>query len=298
MKKVHVISKTIPNDRLNTLASECDLLIFNDNPAGKDDVINRIGDAEIIVTNAHAVIDEHLLTQCAKLKHICTCTAGINHIDLEACKSRNINVKWHQGYCARTLAEKSFAFILMAMNHILPAIDNVRDGGWNYMGYEGRELPGKKLGIFGMGSSGKILANFAKTFGMEVRGTNSKTSDKETNEILSESDVISLNMPLTEQTKHFLNEERLALLKSDIVIVNIARGLLIDEKALISFLCNNPKAVATLDVLAVEPPEQNNELFRLPNVIITPHMAWNTKESQELLQNRLLNDVKEAINQG
>ncbi len=297
MKKLRILGQTsLQKHHLEELGKFSELELFQDN-AGKDydETIRRTGDAEIIIINSFTHVNRYVLDNTPNLKEIITACAGTNHIDLEACRDKGIPVRSYSGYCARTLAEKSFALILMSMNKMLPAILDTKAGNWNYAGFQGRELAGKKLGIFGMGSTGQVLKGFAEAFGMGVSGTNSKTPMAESEEILAGSDVISLHMPLDEQTKHFLNADRLAMLKKDVVIVNAGRGALIDEQALIGYLRDNPAATAALDVLEQEPPEPDNPLLHIPNAIVLPHIGWLSEQSSEVLANSVFKDAMTVI---
>ncbi len=182
------------------------------------------------------------------------------------------------------------------MNQILKAVKNYEDNRWDYLSFRGRELFGKTLCILGYGNTGKFIENYAKAFGMRVLCINSKTSENEVLEILKQADVITITMSLNSSTYRYLNKEKLNYLKNDVVIVNTARGGIINEDDLAGFLSENKNAIAFLDVLQNEPPDENHPFRTLPNVIVTPHIAWNSVESDAYISNSFYSSIVSSIN--
>ncbi len=298
MKKVKIIGRTcLRRHQLDALREQCDLEVFPDNVPlhSVDEVIRRIGDAEIAVVNTFTPLPEEVAERCSQLKHVVSGSAGIDHVDLDAFRSRGIEVVWFPSYCIRTMAEKTFAFILMAMNEIPSALRSVQNGRWDYLSFLGHELEGKTLGILGLGATGALLKRFAEAFEMKVLGVTSKSSHAEVEDLLRASDVVSLHMPLTQATRHFLNRERLSLMKDHVAIINVARGKLIDEAALLEFLEAHPKARAFLDVLEEEPPSVDHPFRNRPNITITPHIAWGSHEAVERLGNQMYEGLKRLL---
>lgn len=274
---------------LQALGDVCELVTFDTNVAAGDidRVISRARDADVIGVNAFTPITAEVIAALPRLRAIVTCSAGTDHIDLDACHRAGITVHSFPAYCARTLAEKTMAYILMGLNRIVPAIDSVRAGNWAYRGFQGREAPGRTIAVVGHGGTGGIVSLLCGALGFTVEPMNSTTSDAERARILTAADVVTLHMPLNDRTRNFLNEETLALLKEDVVIVNTARGGLVDDDALAAFLSRSPDATAFLDVLTTEPPGKDHPYQRLANAVITPHIGWNSVESDENLATRM-----------
>lgn len=288
MKSVKILGKTnlrpAQIDRLHTIS---DLEVFDSNVPDRStaEVVSRAAGAEIILINAFTPVDADAVAALPGLRAIVSCSAGIDHVDLVACRKARVKVSWFPGYCARTLAEKTFSYILMGLNKIVPALDNVRSGRWDYLDFQARETSGRSIGITGYGATGKIVRQFCEPFGFAVMTADSKTAEDELARILSTADVVTLHMDLNPKTERFLRAETLRLLKADVVIVNTARGELVNDRDLVDFLSSHPRATAFLDVLAVEPAAPESAYRKLQNAFITPHIGWNSVESDGLLAN-------------
>lgn len=272
--------------QLEALDAECDLKTFDANvaPGDTDSVIARAQGADIIGVNAFTPVTARVVESLPQLRAIVTCSAGTDHIDLAACRRAGITVHSFPAYCTRTVAEKTLAYILMGLNRIVPAVDSVRAGHWDYRGFQGREAPGRTVAVIGHGGTGRIVAQFCTALGFTVETMNSTTPEAEKHRLLAAADVVTLHMPLTERTRHFLNDATIGLLKDDVLVVNTARGGLIDDVALAAFLSRRPDAMAFLDVLGIEPPRTWGHLYRgLPNAVVTPHIGWNSVEADERL---------------
>lgn len=297
--KVAIITRTVlRSEQIERLESQCKLAVHYDIPDPKPECIaERIGDSNIVVTNVWSPVTQEVLEECKFVKSILTCSAGTDHIDLEYCEKVGIHVSSYPDYCVNTMAEKALAFILMALNQIVPAVDHAKEGGWDYSAFQGRECCGITLGIMGYGKTGRRLGELATAIGINILHTNSKSSTDHVAHVLSTSDVVSLHMSANQQTRHFLNKKRLDLLKSDAIIVNVSRGSLVSDSDLLNFLIENDRSIAMLDVLEKEPPPINYPLIQCKRAIVTPHIAWNSSDAQKRLGDLLCSGILDAINQ-
>lgn len=265
----------------------------------------RIKDADIVITNK-VVLDRELIERANNLKLICVCATGTNNIDLQAAAEKNIPVKNVAGYTGTSLAQHTLALILALATRWHQYSDDVQRGAWVQspvfcrLDYPVMELDGKVLGIIGYGDLGQKVARLGEALGMHILVADSFTGEQKPGrvplaELLAESDVISLHCPLTAQTDQLVNRDFLASMKNSAFLINTARGGLVDEPALLSALKNHQIAGAALDVLSVEPPPADHPLLAgdIPNLIITPHSAWISRESRQ----RLLDGVVDNINQ-
>jgi phosphoglycerate dehydrogenase-like enzyme len=298
LPEVRIISKTILDEkRINEISKLSNLKADKDNVkrGDREELLKRIGNAEIVLFNSFTHIPDDVLKECSTLKYLISTTAGINQVNVKTCEELGITVKHFPGYCAQTIAEKTLGYIIFGFNKIIPAIQNVKDGNWHYARFQGRELHNKNLCVLGMGAIGNKVAKLCKTVGMNILGVNSTTPRDEVTQYLKEADAISINMSLNESTKNFFNKESLKLLKKDVILINSGRGGHIVEEDLADYLNQNPNAHAFLDVLCDEPMKADNPLKNLSNVTITPHIAWNSKEAYEELMNQSYQMVRTAI---
>lgn len=250
-------------------------------------------------------------------------STGIDHIDNDYCYKKNIKVLNLTQYGKVTVAEYQFALLLNLTRKINITQNSVREKGLNKDGLEGIDLYHKTIGIIGYGNIGKHVSKIAKGFGMKVivnTRTINKALEKKDNityvsleELCKQSDIISINVPLTEKTYHLINKELLSIMKNEVIIINTARGKVIDTDNLIEFLENKKIKLAALDVLEgekylkgdfcdIKDKEKTvnnyNKLINLPNVIVTPHNAYNTKEANSRICSEtidiLLRIIKES----
>lgn len=279
--------------QVERLAALAELETFTTNvPRGSEqDVVSRASGAGLVVVNVFTPMTSRVVSALPELRAIVSCSAGIDHVDLEACRAAGVQVRWFPGYCARTVAEKTMCAILMGLNRIVPAIDDVRAGRWSYLSHQAREAPGRSVAVIGRGATGTIVQELCEAFGFVVRTASSSTTPAELREILACADVVTLHLPLRATTEHFLRAETLALLKPDVVIVNTARGGLVHDRDLVEFLAANQGATAFLDVLDTEPIQPDNPYLDLPNAVVTPHIGWNSVEADE----RLATNVEQAV---
>lgn len=268
-------------------------------------VINRIGDSDAIFLNK-INITEDILSACPNLKYIGVLATGYNVIDLEACRKRGITVTNIPAYSTDSVAQHVFAFILHFTNHVALHNQSVQSGDWQrcpdfcYWNAPLAELAGKTLGIFGYGNIGKKVSQIARAFGMKVICT-TRTPKEEMptavtfDELLRQSDFVSLHAPLTPQTTHIINKESLSLMKKSAYLINTARGGFIVEKDLAEALEKGKIAGYAADVLESEPMAADCPLFHAKNCIITPHIAWAPLETRARLQNIAYENLKAFI---
>ncbi|WP_193164987.1 D-2-hydroxyacid dehydrogenase [Microbulbifer hainanensis] len=263
----------------------------------------RIADADVVITNK-VVLDRALIENAPNLKLICVCATGTNNIDLDAAAEKNIPVKNVTGYTGSSLAQHTIALLLALATRWHLYSEDVRKGEWSQspifcrLDHPVMELAGKKLGIIGYGDLGQKVAGLGEALGMEVLLAESFTGEQKAGrtplpQLLAETDVISLHCPLTQETDKLVDSAFLDAMKPGAFLINTARGGLVDEAALAAALRSGHLGGAALDVLSVEPPPADHPLLAgdIPNLIITPHNAWISRESRQ----RLLDGVVENI---
>lgn len=267
-------------------------------------VAERAAGCPIVLTNK-VVFDAVLMDSLPDLKYIGVLATGYNTIDIKAAKERGITVTNIPAYSTMSVAQSVFALLLGLTNRVEHYATLNRSGVWTaspdfcYWNTPLTELDGKTFGIVGFGNIGRAVARIALAFGMKVIAYTSKSQKDlpqgvvkaSRDEIFSLSDVVSLHCPLTPETRGLVNRENLSLMKPTAIIINTSRGPVVDDNALAEALRNGRIAGAALDVLSQEPPEDSNPLLTAPNCIITPHIAWATREARE----RLMNIAKENL---
>lgn len=271
----------------------------------KEEIALRIRDAEIIVVNK-VKLDAEVLESASKCRCICVTATGYNNIDLEKAREKGIVVMNASNYGTLSVAQHVFALLMEITNNIAVHNQSVKNGDWGnqpdfcYWKEPLERLEGKTIGIIGFGTIGQAVSKIALAFGMEVKVTtrNKEKANKmgfETltiEQLISVSDIITLHLPLTEETKHIMNKRIFQKMKENAILINTSRGDLINEEHLYEALKKNRPGYAALDVLKEEPPTQKNPLFELDNCLITPHVAWASKQSRE----RLMEITAENIN--
>lgn len=291
----------------NELEKLGDLTVYDRTPG--DLVSERSEGADIIFTNKTPVRAE-VIKELNTLKFIGVLATGYNVVDIVTAKERGIIVSNVPGYGTTSVAQFTFALLLELCHRIQKHSDSVFDGRWSesrdfsYWNSPLIELQGKTIGIIGFGDIGSKAGDLATAFGMNIIATgrrrtgqehrqNFKWADLDT--LLTESDVVSLHCPLFPETQGLLNAERLRRMKGSSFLLNTSRGPLIVEEDLAEALNNNIIAGAAVDVLSIEPPSHNNPLFKAKNCIITPHMAWATREARQRLMEIAVNNLSEFI---
>lgn len=276
----------------DALAKLGDLVLYDrTTPA---EVISQAHDADAVLTNK-TVLDESILCKLPHLKYIGILATGTNVVDLNVARKHGIVVTNVPAYSTPSVAQAAFALLLELTNHVALHDKAAHEGEWvNAMDFcftkaPLTELSGKVLGIVGYGEIGQAVATIGRAFGMHILAT-ARTPREcrevrfvEMDRIFSESDVISLHCPLTPETRELVSAERIARMKPSAILINTARGGLVDEWALADALNHGRIAGAGLDVLGTEPPSSDNPLLTAQHCLITPHIAWATLESRSRL---------------
>lgn len=272
--------------------------------SSNEEILERVKEQEIVITK-EMTIGRDLIEKfppCVKL--ICEAGTGYNNIDIEAARERNITVCNIPGYSSEAVAQLVITFILnltSSLSEQQRMIENKNyDNFTKYLKVPHFEIQNKTLGVVGTGAIGQQVIKVAKALGMNIivySRTQKDLGDPaikfvSLEELLKESDFVTLHCPLTSETKHLINKSRLELMKRNAFIINTARGAIINELDLIEALKNKKIAGAALDVQEQEPPELDNPLFNMKNVILTPHIGWRCLESRQRLLNLLADNVE------
>lgn len=279
-----------------------------------DQTYERAKEADIIITSK-VLLTRELLAKLPKLKLIAITATGTNNVDMAAAQELGIVVKNVTGYSSVTVPEHVMGMIY-ALKHSLMSYhrDQIMTDRWAtcgqfcYVDYPVTDIRGSTLAIFGKGNTGSEVARLAQAVGMRVIFAEHKNAQViregyvPFEEAFKQADIVSLHCPLTEQTQHLINAETLALMKPTAYLINTGRGPLVDEKALLEALENRQIAGAALDVLAKEPPELDDPLMlaakRLPNLLITPHVAWASDSAVTTLVNKVTENMETFVATG
>jgi len=278
--------------------------------ANASDIQHCLEGAEIIVSNK-VVIDRQIIGISKQLKLICVAATGFNNVDVEAANQSGIQVCNVRAYATSSVVQHVFSLILSLNRKLLSYNKSSINGNWShsdffcYFGEPVSELEGKTLGIIGYGELGQSVAKVAECFGMKVliahshHPGNVQDGRVDLAGLLAASDVVSLHCPLTESNYHMIADKEFSLMKPDAMLINTARGGLVDEVALLHALKINKIGAAALDVLEEEPPSVNNALInhQVDNLIITPHVAWASRESRQRLVDEVAANIQ-AFQQG
>ncbi len=268
------------------------------------EVAARIAEAEVVISNK-VVLDATTLHQAPRLKLIGVAATGVNNVDLSAAAAQGITVCNCRGYGTAAVVQHVFALLLALYTRWPDYHQAVRDGRWQQasqfclLDFPIRELAGKTLGIIGYGELGQGVARVAEAFGMRVLvaqrpGTVDATEERVPLPVLlPQVDVLSLHCPLTPETRGLIGAWELALMRRDAILINTARGGLVDEALLADALRRGALGGAGVDVLSLEPPVGGNPLLApdIPNLILTPHCAWGSRESRQRLVGQLAENI-------
>lgn len=267
------------------------------------EVVPRLKDSDIAIINKVKMTDE-VIKSLPKLKLICVTATGYDNISLSACKERGVALCNVKGYSTHSVAQVTMSLVLSLMTHLDEYCDSVKNGEYQNSGIENRltpvfhELYGKTFGIVGLGNIGRQVARIAEAFGCNVLcfkrtpDQNYCCVDLET--LLKNSDIVTLHLPLNDQTEKIIGKKELSLMKPNAILVNVSRGAVTDEKAVAEALKNHTIGGFATDVYSVEPMENIsplNEIKDFENVLLTPHMAWGAYESRI----RCINEIAENI---
>ena len=265
-----------------------------------DETAGRIADAELVVTNK-VPLDRELLSQAAGLKLVCIAATGTDKVDLQAAGELGIQVSNVTGYATPSVVQHVFSLILALSTRLVSYDRDVREGVWQaqsnfcLLDHPISEIAGKTLGIIGYGELGKGVSRIAEAFGMQVlvcARPGSRTPGPGRvllEDLLPQVDVLTLHVPLADNTRSLIGREQLARMKDSALLINTARGGIVDEQALADALTKGALGGAGIDVLNREPPAADSPLLTgdIPNLIVTPHIAWASRESRQ----RLLDEI-------
>ena len=270
-----------------------------------EQLAEKIGNYEVIVVRSRTKIVKELVEKAVKCKIIARVGVGLDNIDQDAAKAKNIRVINAVEGAITAVAELVVGLMLSMAREIPRADREIRNGNWIKKEMMGSELKGKYLGIIGLGNIGKRLGRLARALNMNIIGYDAVPIDEEFSKevglmksdldtLLASSDYVSLHVPLLDSTKHMINAEKLGLMKKTAHIVNTSRGGVIDEEALYNALKDGNLAGAALDVFEVE-PATGNKLTNLPNFVATPHIGAQTKEAQSLAANVIAEKIIQIL---
>lgn len=264
--------------------------------------------ATIAITNK-APITRAVLEAAPRLRLVAVAATGVNNVDLEACRARGVSVTNIRGYAEHTVPEHVFMLLLALRRNLIAWRQTLHARAWQrsrefcLFDHEMHDLNGSTLGLIGHGSIGQGVERLARAFGMQVLLAEHK--DAATcrpgytpfDEVLARADHLTLHCPLTESTRNLIGAREFGLMKRSAVLINCARGGIVDEAALITALTSRRIAGAALDVLAVEPPAAGNPLLdlELPNLLITPHVAWASREAMQSLGEQLIRVIESFV---
>lgn len=272
---------------------------------GKEETIGRIGKSDIVLLNK-VPINAEILDACPSVKLICCLSTGYNVVDIHAARERNIPVCNVPAYSTAAVSQFTFALLLELCHRVGHHDKTVHDGKWAscpdfcYWDTPQMELAGKTMGIIGFGRIGQAVGRIAQAMGMKVLAySRSRRTECEAiaeyvdlDTLLSQSDIVSLHCPLFPETEHLINSNTIAKMKDGAILLNTARGHVIDEEAVASALKSGKLRGAAMDVVSEEPIWADNPLLTAPNCIITPHMAWAPMETRQ----RILDVTVQNIN--
>jgi len=267
------------------------------------DVVARIGDAPVILTNK-TVISAEVMAACPNLRYIGVLATGYNVVDIAEAKKRGIVVTNVPAYSTPTVAQFTMALLLEIALHVGHHSRVVHEGKWSacrdfaFWDYPLMELQGKTFGIVGYGSIGKEVARVAQAFGMKVLAYSRHGAEEfhtELDELYAKSDIVSLHCPLTAENTGMINKDTIAKMKDGVIILNTARGGLINEADLRDALVSGKVYAAASDVTTREPINADSPLLGLDNMIITPHIAWAATEARQRLLSVAIDNVRQYL---
>lgn len=278
MKNV-LLLETIADDAFELLKQAENIQIFTaygDTPLEK---ILSEHPIHAIITRGKGQVSQALMAACPDLQVAARCGVGLDNVDVKGATARKIKVVNAPGANASTIAEHSLALMLMLQRNVYQSINEVKSGNWEARNhFQGDELRGKTIGILGLGNIGKKVAKLADAFGMNVMYWSRTKAESDYKfasfeDVLSQSDIISIHLPYLPETHHLIDEKAFSLMKPNVLLINTARGTIIDQDILYKNLENNRISGFGADVLAKEPPTPNDPLLTHPNALITAHVG-------------------------
>ena len=260
------------------------LTVWETPPADDADMIRRCADAEVVI-EVNRPLNADFFAACKKLRLVAVAFAGIDHIDIAAAAKAGVTVKNCPGYCADAVAELVFGLVTVVQRRLV-AFDAATRRGGSRDGFIGRELRGKNFGIVGYGHIGKRVATLAKAYGCDVfattrhPGSDGDVTFLPLKELVATCDVVSLHLPLTEESRDLFDAATIAAMKDGAILINTARGPIVDSEALLAAVESGHLAGAGIDVFETEPPlAADHPLCRSDHIVVTPHIGFATGEA-------------------
>lgn len=276
-----------------------------------NEAVERMKDKDIVITNK-VLLDKAKLSQIPSIKLICLTATGVNNVDLDYCKEQGIAVCNVAGYSTNSVTQHTFAMLFYILEKLKFYDDYVKDGGYSKsdiftcLDRPFFELAEKTFGIIGLGTIGKSVAKVARAFGCKVcyystsgLNKNADFQQMELDELLSNSDIVSIHAPLNKDTYNMINYDKMKVMKSDAILLNLGRGGIVNENDLARALDDNLIAGAAIDVLENEPILKDNPLLKIKNsnkLLITPHIAWSSIEARNRLMKEVFLNIESYIN--
>jgi len=302
--KHHVVFLDRQSVKANVRRPRCAQTYIEHDKTAPSEIVERLRDATVAIVNK-VVLREPTLAQLPKLKLIAMAATGYDCIDIESCRRRGIAVANIRNYAVHTVPEHVFAMVLALRRSLLAYRRDVEQGEWQrseqfcFLTHPIGDLFGSTLGILGEGAIGQGAAAIGRGFGMKVLFADHEPPKAPgveftpLQQVLETSDVISLHLPLMPSTRNLIGIEQLRRMKRNAILINTARGGLVDEGALVQALDEGLIAGAGFDVLTVEPPRDGNPLLqvRRPNFILTPHVAWASDGAMQFLADQMIDNV-------
>lgn len=305
MKIVCVANDPVIKNYLQPLNKFGELDVRLKGNLSKDEAIEIVKNAEILITGPESIenLSEEFLKQLSNLKYIALLTISYNWVDITYANKINLPISNIKGSTAESVAEHTWAMILDLSKRVNEFDRETRlKGAFNFSFYKGHEVYGKTLGVLGLGDIGQKVARIARAFDMKVLGLNASGKsydgvnlvDKST--LLKESDIIAVCLPLNLDTENFINKEEVLQMKDGVIIVNCAREKLVNKEAIIAGLINKKIFGYGVETAILKPVDKNDDYYKFPNVIVTPHNAFNTVEGDKRSYELVIENIKSFLN--
>jgi phosphoglycerate dehydrogenase-like enzyme len=281
------------------------VVVYEDLPTERSVLIERVHDADVIVLD-YSRLTGDIIAECTRLKVICFLGIGYkDYIDVEEATRRGISVNITPAYGSTSVAEHTLALMLALARHIIRSYDSTRQGRWEPSNFKGTELKGKTLGIVGLGPIGLEVARLARAIGMQIiawtrspddRGVSYGLEYVQLDELFRKADLVTLHLAHTGETEGIISRELLRSMKKDAFFINTSRAALVDNGALIELLRERKLGGAAVDVFETEPIPTDHPLLHLDNVVLTPHIGFNTREAGANQLNMAIDNLKAFLN--
>lgn len=277
--------------------------VYHKQNLSSDDAVKLIGEADVLITGPEAVgnLTMEILSQLPNLKLLSLLTVGTNWVDLEYAKKANITLRTIKGATAESVAEHIWAMILSLAKRVYEFDHAARyDGKFNFADFKGKEVYGKKLGVLGLGDIGTRVARIGKAFSMEVIGVHTtmkpvegvRVVDKKT--LLKEADVIAICIPLNKETEGYISKKEIREMKDGVIVVNCAREKIVDKEAMLESIESGKVFGYGVETPIMKEVPKDDPYYRYPNVIVTPHNAFNTKEANARSYQMVVEGIQSA----